>query len=425
MSYEKLLREMFDAAIAAAQPSLVLPRFLPPKPKGRTVVVGAGKAAASMAKALEDSWPHPLSGCVVTRDGHEIGCDRIEVISASHPTPDQRSVSAARRLIREVEGLTAEDLVIALVSGGGSSLLALPAPGLTLADKQTVNSALLNCGASISEINCVRRHLSGIKNGRLAAAAAPAQVLTLLISDVPGDDPSVIASGPTIRDTSTPEDAVAIIDSYGINASASVRAVLSKQINQEDHFGPPQILRHEIIARPLASLEAAATIAARAGLRPVILGDDIEGEARVVARMMADRVRQVLRENSTRAVALISGGETTVTIHGDGRGGRNVEFLLALALELDEIDGVSALAGDTDGVDGIEEVAGAVINSGTLAKARKIGLDPTSFLENNDAHSFFQKTGCQIVTGPTMTNVNDFRAIIIDPTLELRAALNV
>ncbi|MBX9451518.1 MAG: glycerate kinase [Mesorhizobium sp.] len=406
---------MFAAAIAAAQPSVRLPDFLPQPPTGRTVVVGAGKASASMARALEQSWAAPLSGCVVTRDGHESVCERIEVLSASHPTPDQRSVDAAYRLMREVATLTKEDLVIALISGGGSSLLTMPAPGLTLADKQDVNTALLAGGASISEINCVRRQISGIKNGGLARAAAPASVVTLLISDVPGDDPAVIASGPTIMDASKPSDALAILSRYCIDPPR-VRAFLERKgALPEPALPGPQVFGYDVIARPQASLEAAASIAARTGAEIIYLGDDIQGESRLVANEMAQKVREICSDRPSRPVVLISGGETTVTIRGTGRGGRNVEFLLALGLALEGVGGVHAIAGDTDGIDGIEEIAGAVIGPSTMREARQRDLDPLEFLNNNDAHTFFELMNSQVITGPTMTNVNDFRAIIISP----------
>lgn len=408
--YQSLLREMFEAAIAAAQPALVMPQHLPQPPRGRTIVVGGGKASAAMAKALEDNWPHKLSGCVVTRDGHEVACERIEILSASHPVPDERSVAAGKRMLELVSNLTEDDLVIALISGGGSALLAAPARGLTLDDKQAVTRALLRSGATIGEMNVVRKQLSAIKGGKLARAAWPAQVVTLLISDVPGDDPAAIASGPTIPDGSTPTEALQILRKYGINEPASVIRYLETS-GTRPGTQDPSATRHTIIARPQASLEASAKIAARYGITPVILGDALEGEARDLAREMAQVARNVPGKDQPRA--LISGGEATVTVRGNGRGGRNVEFLLALALELNGQPDTYAIAGDTDGVDGIEEIAGALIGPDTLARARELGIDPRACLDNNDGHTFFERLGDQIVTGPTLTNVNDFRCIIV------------
>jgi len=413
--YRTVLREMFDAAIAAAQPALVLPQHLPSKPKGRTIVLGGGKASAAMARALEENWPHELSGCVVTRDGHEVACNRIEVLSASHPVPDERSVTAGKRMLELVSGLTEDDLVIALVSGGGSSLLSVPAEGLTLDDKQAVTRALLRSGAAISEMNIVRKQLSAIKGGKLAEAAYPARVVTLLISDVPGDDPSAIASGPTIPDASTPAKALEILERYGITEPASVIRHLKGAEESSGRAPSNADNAHTIIARPQASLEAAARIAEEHGITPVILGDALEGESRDLARELAEIARRTKATGETAAppCALISGGETTVTVRGNGRGGRNVEFLLALAVELNGLDETYAIAGDTDGVDGAEEVAGAVIAPDTLTRAQEIGIDPRAFLENNDGHTFFERLGDQVVTGPTLTNVNDFRCIIV------------
>ena len=412
-----LLRGMFDAAVTAALPAARAPAHLPPPPKGRVVVVGAGKASAAMAKAVEDHWTGPLSGLVVTRYGHAVPCERIEIVEAAHPVPDASGEAAARRILEMVQGLGPDDLVLALISGGGSALLSLPAPGLTLADKQAVNAALLRSGAPIGEMNCVRKHLSAIKGGRLAAAACPARVLTLVISDVPNDDPSAIASGPTVPDPTTFAEARAILAKYGITSPAAAIEHLERAKDETPKPGDPRLARAEtrMIATPQMSLEAAAEVARRAGVTPLILGDAIEGEAREVGRVMAGIARQAaLRGQPARPpCVLISGGETTVTVRGGGRGGRNVEFLLSLAVELDGLPGVFAVAGDTDGVDGAEEVAGALITPDTLARAAAHGVNAKERLADNDGHGFFEAVGDQIVTGPTLTNVNDFRAILI------------
>lgn len=410
---------MFDAAIAAAQPARCLPRHLPPAPRGRTIVVGAGKASAAMARALEDHWQGELSGLVVTRYGYAVRCERIEIVEASHPVPDAAGLAAATRILELVSGLTADDLVLCLVSGGGSSLLALPAAGLTLDDKQDVNRALLKSGATIGEMNCVRRHLSAIKGGRLAAACHPAQVVTLLMSDVPGDAPIDIASGPTVADPTTCADALDIIRRYGIDVPAAVTRVLASGAGESIKPGDPRLAgaQTRMIATPQMALEAAATLARDAGYTPSILGDAIEGEARDVGKVMAGIARQVARHAQPVAppCVLLSGGETTVTVRGNGRGGRNVEFLLSLALALDGLPGIFALAGDTDGVDGQEEIAGAIVAPDTLARAQEMGLRPRDALDDNDAHGFFEALGDSVITGPTLTNVNDFRAILVEP----------
>jgi hydroxypyruvate reductase len=413
-----LLRQMFDAAIAAAQPALCLPAHLPPPPKGRTIVIGAGKASAAMARALEDNWQGPMEGLVVTRYGYDVPCQRIEIVQAAHPVPDAAGLAASQRIAQLVTGLTADDLVIALISGGGSSLLVAPGEGLTLADKQAVNAALLASGATISEMNCVRRHLSSLKGGRLGALCHPAQLVTLLISDVPGDAPMDIASGPTVADVTTCADALAIVKRYQIAMPDAMRALLESGAGEtvkpdDERLAASSVL---MITAPQIALEAAAQVARAAGITPYILGDSLEGEARDVAKTLAGITRQVaLRGQPFHApCVLLSGGETTVTIRGKGRGGRNVEFLLALAVALGDLPGVYALAGDTDGVDGIEEIAGAVFTPDTLARAWAQGMNPRSFLDNNDAHSFFQAIGDSVITGPTLTNVNDFRAILIN-----------
>ena len=417
-----LLRAMFDAAILAAQPARCVPPHLPPPPKGRTLVIGAGKASAAMAKALEDHWPGPLSGVVVTRYGYAVPCQRIEIVEAAHPVPDAAGEIAAKRIVQSVSGLTKDDLVIALISGGGSSLLALPAPGLTLDDKQNINRALLKSGATISEMNCVRRHLSAVKGGRLAAACHPAHVVTLLMSDVPGDNPMDIASGPTVADPTTCEDALDVLRRYGIELPPNVRRVLESGEGESVKPGDPRLAHAEVrmIATPQRSLEAAANIASKAGVAPAILGDAIEGEARDVGKVMAGIALHVAAHGEPfgPTCVLISGGETTVTVRGNGRGGRNVEFLLALAIALDGEPGVFAIAGDTDGVDGAQEIAGAIVAPDTLARAWERGIRPRDSLANNDGHGFFAALGDSVVTGPTLTNVNDFRAILVtlDPT---------
>jgi hydroxypyruvate reductase len=413
-----LLRRMFDAAIAAAQPALCLPPHLPAKPKGRTLVIGAGKASAEMARALEQHWDGPLEGLVVTRYGYEVPCERIEIVQAAHPVPDAAGLRATERIRALVSGLTADDLVIALISGGGSALLVGPAPGLTLEHKQAVNKALLASGASISEMNCVRRHLSAVKGGRLAAACHPARVLTLLISDVPGDNPVDIASGPTVGDATTRADALAIIERYRIEVPAAVREWLARAESESVKPDDPRLQRCEtrIITAPQMALEAAARVAREAGVTPHILGDSLEGEARDVGKVLAGLARQVVTHGQPfpTPCVLLSGGETTVTLRGQGRGGRNVECLLSMAVALDGLPRVHALAGDTDGVDGVEEIAGACITPDTLARAWAQGINPRASLDDNDGHSFFQALGDAVITGPTLTNVNDFRAIVID-----------
>lgn len=412
-----LLRSLFQAAVDAAMPERVLANFLPPKPKGRTVVVGAGKASAAMAAALEAAWDGPLEGMVVTRYDHAVACKEIEIVEAAHPVPDAAGEAAARGIMERVANLGEDDLVIALISGGGSSLLSLPAPGLTLADKQAVNRDLLACGASIGEMNCLRKHLSGIKGGRLAAAAYPATAATLIISDVPGDDPAVIASGPTVGDTTSLSDAKEILRRYGLNPKAAVRAALEDPANETPEPRDPRLAKADwqMIAAPQASLEAAAEVARKAGVTPLILGDALEGEAREVGKVMAGIAQQVRRHGQPLAApcVLISGGETTVTLRGKGSGGRNVEFLLGLTEALKAAPGISAIACDTDGVDGAAEVAGALVTPDSIARGVAAGYPIARALEENDGHGYFGTLGDQVVTGPTLTNVNDFRAILI------------
>ena len=412
-----LLRQMFDAAINAAQPAHCLPPHLPAPPAGRLLVIGAGKASAAMARAVEDHSPGELSGLVVTRYGYGVPCRRIEIVEAAHPVPDAAGLTAARRIHAMVQGLRADDVVLCLISGGGSSLLALPIEGLTLADKQAVNRALLKSGATISEMNCVRRHLSAIKGGRLAAACHPAKVVTLLISDVPGDNPMDIASGPTVPDPTTCADALAIIRRYAIEVPDVVRDVLESGRGETLKPGDPRLagIDTRMIAAPGMALEAAARVAREAGIPAAILGDAIEGEARDVGKVMAGIALEVARHDRpfVAPCVLLSGGETTVTVRGDGRGGRNVEFLLSLAVALDGHPGIHAMAGDTDGVDGVEEIAGAYLAPDSLARAWARGIKPRDRLDHNDGHGFFEALGDSVVTGPTLTNVNDFRAILI------------
>ena len=419
MESRAFLRALFDAAVAAADPAVVLPAHLPEPPRGRTIVVGAGKASAAMGLALERHWPGELSGLIVTRYGHGAPCRRIEVVEAAHPVPDEAGRVAAARILDLVGGLREDDLVLALISGGGSALLTLPPEGLSLADKQGINRALLRSGASIDEMNCVRKHLSRIKGGRLAAAAWPARTVSLLISDVPGDDPAVIASGPTVPDPTTAADARAILARYGIELPDSVRRHLQSPAAETPKPGDPQLARAEVrlIAAPQLSLEAAAKLAQGEGVTPVLLGDALEGEAREVGKVMAGIAHSVVCHGHPAAApaVLLSGGETTVTVRGEGRGGRNVEFLLGLAVALAGDPCIWAIAGDTDGIDGAEEVAGAIVTPDTLARARAAGLDPRAMLAANDAHSLFEAIGDQVITGPTLTNVNDFRAVLVLP----------
>ncbi|HVL21352.1 MAG TPA: glycerate kinase [Amaricoccus sp.] len=412
-----LLRRLFDTAVAAALPAGIIAHHLPEPPKGRTIVLGAGKASAAMAKAVEDAWTGPLEGLVVTRYGHAVPCARIEIVEAAHPVPDEAGRAAAARILEIARSAGPDDLVLCLISGGGSSLLALPAEGIPFADKQAVNAALLKSGADIAQMNTVRRHLSAIKGGQLAAAAHPARVVSLVISDVPGDDPAAIASGPTVADPTTFADAAAILDRYGIDAPASVKRHLAAATEETPKPGDPRLASAEtiMIATPQMSLEAAATIAQAAGAPPLILGDALEGEAAEVGKVMAGIARAVATTGHPLPApcVLLSGGETTVTVRGNGRGGRNVEFLLSLAVALNGAPGVWALAGDTDGIDGGGAAAGALITPNSLERARALGLDPRASLADNDAHALFEALGDDVLTGPTLTNVNDFRAILV------------
>ena len=419
----QILRAMFDAATKSAMPDSAVPPHLPPEPKGRTVVVGAGKAGASMARAVEQAWAAKgrtgaLEGLVTTRYGHAAPTEHIRVIEAAHPVPDEAGLAAAREIMAMVSGLGEDDLALCLISGGGSALLTMPAPGLSLDDKRAVTGDLLRSGATIGEMNCLRKHLSAIKGGRLAAAAHPAQVVTLMISDVPGDDPAVIASGPTVPDPTTFADARAVLDKYGITPPPAIAAHLTAEADETPKPGDPRLAHSQavMISTPQQSLEAAAAVAEQAGYKPMILSDAIEGEARDVALVHAAMARQVaLRGQPAEApCALISGGETTVTVRGKGRGGRNAEFLLALAVALDGLDGVHAIACDTDGIDGSEDNAGALIAPDTLSRADGLDVNARAHLANNDAYGFFEALDDLLITGPTLTNVNDFRAVLID-----------
>lgn len=426
----EFLHHLFAVAVQQALPLHRMAAYLPAPPKGRTLVLGAGKAGGSMAQALEALWPAqaPLHGLVVTRYGHVPPrppglAQRIEVVEAAHPVPDAAGLQAAERMLALTKGLSPDDLVLCLISGGGSALLTLPAEGLTLADKQGINQALLHSGASISEMNCVRKHLSRIKGGRLAAACAPAQVVTLTISDVPGDDPSVIASGPTVPDPSDCAEALAILKRYDIAVPHEVSQRLESGALETPKPGDAIFngLTVHLIATPQQSLEAAAAAARAAGIEAHILSDEIEGESSVVGRVHAALARAVARYGQPfkKPCVILSGGETTVTVKPlpsgvqRGRGGRAGEFCLGLAQALQGQAGVWALAADTDGIDGVQDNAGARVTPDTLARALGLGMKLESYLDRNDAYGFFQALGDLVVTGPTHTNVNDFRAILV------------
>ncbi len=412
-----LLHALFAAAVAAADPARSLAGALPPRPKGRTIVVGAGKAAAAMARAVEAQWGQDLEGLVLTRYGHALPTERIEVIEAGHPVPDAAGVQGAARIAALLRDLHRDDLVLCLFSGGGSALLALPPAGVTLEDLQLVNRALLRSGANIENMNCVRKHLSALQGGRLAAACWPARVVTLLISDVPGDDPATIASGPTSADPSSCFDALRILERYGIEVPERVRSFLESAREETIKPGDPCLARVEqkVIASPRMALEAAAALARSEGVAVRMLGDDLQGEARELGKEHAQIARHILgRERSDQApCVLLSGGETTVTVRHHGRGGRNSEYLLSAMLALEGLAGVYALAADTDGIDGTEDNAGAHFGPDSLSRALALGLDPEASLNANDAYSVFAALGDLVVTGPTRTNVNDFRALLI------------
>ncbi|HEX6704488.1 MAG TPA: glycerate kinase [Albitalea sp.] len=419
------LRSLYDAAVRSALPAERIGSFLPAPPRGRTVVIGAGKAGGAMAAAVDALWPAgaPMSGLVVTRYDHvppayRTRPGRIEVVEAAHPVPDDAGRRAAERILALTQGLGADDLVLCLVSGGGSALLSLPAEGVSLEEKQAINKALLKSGAAIDEMNCVRKHLSAIKGGRLAARCAPARVVTLLISDVPGDDPAVIASGPTVPDPTTCADALAILRRYAIEIPAPAQAGLASGAFETPKPGDPRFDGHAVhmIATPQQSLEAAAALARASGIEAHILGDDMEGESREVGKVHAALARAVARRGQpfAKPCVILSGGETTVTVKAKGgRGGRATEFLLGCAIALQGESGVHVLAADTDGIDGVEDNAGAIVTPDTLARAVKAGMKASEFLDRNDAYSFFSGLGDLVSTGPTFTNVNDFRALLV------------
>ena len=411
------LAELFAAAVDAVHPARCVPPVLPARPKGRAVVVGFGKGAAAMAAAVEAAWGE-VEGFVVTRYGHGADLKSIEMLEAGHPVPDAASEEAARRMLAIARSLGPDDHLLCLASGGGSSLMTLPAAGLTLADKAAVNRALLKSGAPIAAMNCVRKHLSAIKGGRLALAAAPAAVTTIVISDVPGDDPSVVGSGPTLPDPTTREAAAAILARYAIDVPPAVTAWLADPASETPKPGDPRLARADVVVAATAQtmLDAAAAFCAARGVRALVLSNAMEGEASAVARFHADLVRQIRAHGqpAPAPLVLLSGGETTVTVRGKGRGGRNSEFLLGLALALDGMPGVHALAADTDGIDGSEDNAGAFLDPATLARARAAGLDPAAALAANDAYPVFEAAGGLLVTGPTRTNVNDLRTVLVE-----------
>lgn len=423
MNPRELLTAAFQSALAAADPAKIVPLHLPEPPKGRTLVVGAGKAGGSMARAVEDHWPadKPLSGIVITRYQHSVETQHIEVIEAGHPVPDEAGGKAARRILDDAKALGPDDLLLVLMSGGGSALMTLPAPGLTPADMQAVNKSLLRCGANIQEMNVVRKHLSASQGGRLAAACK-ARVVALIISDVTGDDPTHIGSGPCAPDPSTYDDALSIIARYEVEAPEAVMNHLERgrtgEIGETPKPGDPLFARIEnkVISTSQDVMRAAETFFRSQGIGTAILGDSITGEARDVAKVMGGLARQVKAHGNPwpTPVALLSGGETTVTIKGQGRGGRNAEFLLSLAIDLDGAEGMCAIAADTDGIDGSEDNAGALVMPDTLARGRAAGMKALDYLDNNDAYTFFQKLDDLLITGPTLTNVNDFRVLLIE-----------
>ncbi|MDX8458555.1 glycerate kinase type-2 family protein [Mesorhizobium humile] len=414
---KSFLTSIFNAAVAAADPEKTIRNHLPAKPKGRTIVIGAGKGSAQMAAAFEKVWDGPIDGLVVTRYGYGARCERIEIIEAAHPVPDAAGLEASRRLLEKVRGLTADDLVVALISGGGSALLPSPAPGLTLADEIAVNEALLASGAPIAAMNTIRKHVSTIKGGRLAAAAHPARVVSLVVSDIPGDNPALVASGPTVPDTGSREDALTSIAAYGMKLPASVMAHINSPAADAPRPDDPRFAGNEVhlTASAGVSLEAAAAEAKRQGIEAVILSDAIEGEAREVGGVHAAIAREVATRNRpfAKPVLILSGGETTVTLRAKGKGGRNSEFLLAFAIGIDGVNGIHALAADTDGIDGSENNAGAFADGSTVARMRAVGVDAKAMLAGNNAWTAFNAVGDLFVPGPTGTNVNDLRAILV------------
>jgi glycerate 2-kinase len=411
------LTAIFDAAVAAANPERTIRSHLPARPKGRTIVVGAGKGSAQMAAAFEKAWAGPIEGLVVTRYGYAAPCERIEIVEAAHPVPDEAGLAASKLLLEKVSGLTADDLVVALISGGGSALLPSPAKRLTLADEIAVNEALLASGAPIAAMNTIRKHISTIKGGRLAAAAYPAKVVSLVVSDIPGDDPALVASGPTIAGEGSRADALKSVQAYGMKLPAAVMAHLSTPDADAPLANDPRFAGHEVhvIASAAVSLKAAAAEAKRQGIEAVILSDSIEGEAREVGSVHAALAREVALRNRpfAKPVLILSGGETTVTLRAKGKGGRNSEFLLALAIGIDGFDGIHALAADTDGIDGSEDNAGAFADGSTVMRMRAAGVDAKAMLAANNAWTAFNAVGDLFVPGPTGTNVNDLRAILV------------
>ncbi len=412
------LKQLFDIAVQAAHPANTLEPHLPEKRTGKAIVIGAGKAAAAMAQAFEQAWEGPITGVVVTRYDHGAPCQFIEVVEASHPVPDDAGEKAATKILAMVSNLKSTDTVFFLLSGGGSSLLSLPAPGISLAEKKAINKALLKSGAAIDEINCVRKHLSAIKGGRLAIACKPAKVYTYAISDVPRDDPSVIASGPSVADNTTCDDALKVLKHYKISAPASVINWLNSEAAEtpDESQLPLKDTHYQLIATPKDALDAATQFAKQNGIAPLVLGDTIEGEAREVAKVMGGLSEYIALHNEPikKPCVILSGGETTVTVTGQGRGGRNAEFLLALTDYLKGKRGVYALAADTDGIDGSEDNAGAILTPSTYTDAKALHLETQSYLHNNDGYTFFTRLDSLIITGPTRTNVNDFRAIYIE-----------
>ncbi|MER9015998.1 glycerate kinase [Mesorhizobium sp. M0898] len=414
---KSFLISIFNAAVAAADPQRTIKDHLPARPKGRTIVIGAGKGSAQMAAAFEKVWDRPIEGLVVTRYGYGAACRRIEIIEAAHPVPDAAGLEASRRLLEKVQGLTADDLVVALISGGGSALLPSPAEGLTLADEIAVNQALLASSAPIAAMNTIRKHLSTIKGGRLAAAAYPAKVVSLVVSDIPGDNPALVASGPTVPDSGSREDALASIAAHDMKLPASVMAHINSPAADAPRVDDPRFSRNEVhlIASAGVSLEAAAAEARYQGIEAVILSDSIEGEAREVGGVHAAIAREVATRNRpfAKPVLILSGGETTVTLRAKGKGGRNSEFLLAFAIGISGLAGVHALAADTDGIDGSEDNAGAFADGSTVSRMHKAGIDAKAMLAGNNAWTAFNAVDDLFVPGPTGTNVNDLRAILI------------
>lgn len=412
----ELLRRLFNAAVASALPERCVPPALPPPPKGRTIIIGAGKATAAMALAVERHWTGPIEGTVLTRYGHGVACDHIEVREAGHPVPDMAGIAATADMLSRLDGLTEDDLVLCLISGGGSSLLAAPPPGVTLGDLQALSGSLLRSGATIAQMNCVRKHVSIVGGGRLIPRARPARLVTLAISDVPNDDAAIIASGPTVPDPTSRHDALAVLEQFGIDAAPAIRAWLESEDSETPKPASCGAIDFRLVASPQMALEAAADAAARAGYTPLILGSAIEGEAREVAIVHAAIARQVRRYGQPIAAPciLLSGGETSVTVRGGGRGGRNGEFLLSLTRVLAGEPGIHALAADTDGIDGTEDNAGATTGPDTLLLAQAAGMSCADALAASDSYGFFQGAGTLVVTGPTLTNVNDFRAILIE-----------